>query len=50
MTQVRAGGEDAALHKSADGGLTWTALTGLPPQPSAPGIAPFLVVGAMAGG
>ncbi|MGZ4435131.1 MAG: WD40/YVTN/BNR-like repeat-containing protein, partial [Trebonia sp.] len=33
---VYAGGEDAALYKSADGGLTWTELTGLRVQPSAP--------------
>ena len=37
---VYAGGEDAALYKSADGGLTWTELTGLRVQPSAPGWQP----------
>jgi len=37
---VYAGGEDAALYKSADGGLTWTELTGLRMHSSAPGWQP----------
>ncbi|HTU08435.1 MAG TPA: sialidase family protein, partial [Trebonia sp.] len=37
---VYAGAEDAALFKSADGGLTWTELTGLRKHSSAPGWAP----------
>ena len=37
---VYAGGEDAALYKSADGGVTWSELTGLRLQDSAPGWQP----------
>ena len=33
---VYAGGEDAALYKSVDGGVTWTELTGLRQHASAP--------------
>jgi photosystem II stability/assembly factor-like uncharacterized protein len=33
---VYAGGEDAALYKSADGGVSWTELTGLRKHASAP--------------
>jgi hypothetical protein len=33
---VYAGGEDAALYKSVDGGVTWTELTGLRKHASAP--------------
>ena len=34
-----AGAEDAALYKSADGGVTWSELTGLRTHPSAPDLA-----------
>jgi photosystem II stability/assembly factor-like uncharacterized protein len=37
---VWAGGEDAAIYKSADGGQSWRELTGLRTHPSAPGWQP----------